>query len=264
MLESAVRFYTPVLNRFDALLKSSETSDILLFSIAEISDTHLRIQLARIFRKYISPSLPVEMLKHKSKAQEIYQRFGHTFRPIHEAQAAFAARPLPDEALCALLWEYSKRGQKGYDLTERSFDLLTAHLPQVRIAGPKRAGADIRLGQVFENYPKPKRPVDFILYDAATDHLLAIGFARYDGDRGGGQEDDRIGGNRESADEILGYADQIGIRLKVIFINDGPGLLLGSMWEDYAELEQRDPHRILVVTLRMIPHRLTFEWLNSF
>lgn len=51
---------------------------------------------------------------------------------------------------------------------------------------------DIRAGTIFEDYPNPKRPLDFVIYDA--DKILAVGLVRYDGDRGGAQEDDRIGG----------------------------------------------------------------------
>jgi hypothetical protein len=49
----------------------------------------------------------------------------------------------------------------------------------------------------------------------------------------------------------------------VIFLNDGPGLLLGSMWNDYAALERVRPGRILVTTLRMVPERLSAEWLRA-
>lgn len=45
--------------------------------------------------------------------------------------------------------------------------------------------------------------------------------------------------------------------------NDGPGLLLGTMWEDYSRIEERDPKRIKVLTLRMVPERLTEDWLTS-
>ena len=93
--------------------------------------------------------------------------------------------------------------------------------------------------------------------------VLAIGLARYDSDRGGAQEDDRTGGYHNCADEILNYAKKRHFRTKVIFINDGPGLLLGSMWNDYAHLERSRPGKILVATLRMIPERITREWLLS-
>jgi hypothetical protein len=51
--------------------------------------------------------------------------------------------------------------------------------------------------------------------------------------------------------------------MKVIFLNDGPGLLLGSMWDDYARLEQSWSDKILVMTLRMVAERLTREWLEA-
>jgi hypothetical protein len=261
ILEDAQLLYEPVLVLFSQLLKSSESSVRLLMNIAEVPEMWMRIQLARIFRKYVSPSTPVEMLKKKSKVKEICDQFGHEFRPIHLVQSAFLSRPIPDETLCALLWEYKSRGQKGYDLTERFFDLFNSYFPELTIKGPKRAGADIKLGSIFEDYPKPDRPVDFVIYDTNGIDLLAIGFARYDSDRGGSQEDDRTGGYRNSADEILGFAKSKNIKLKLIFVNDGPGLLLGSMWNDYAYLENSWLGDILVVTLRMVPERMTYQWL---
>jgi hypothetical protein len=89
-------------------------------------------------------------------------------------------------------------------------------------------------------------------------------FARYDSDRGGAQEDDRTGGYRDCAGEVLGFASRKKLgKLKVIFLNDGPGLLLGSMWADYSTLERSGKGRIRVVTLRMVPERITAEWLEA-
>ena len=263
ILEDACELYKPVLVLFGQLLKSSESSNRLFLQIAEQTDGWMRVQLARVFRKYVSPETPVEMLKQKSKAQKICDEFGKGFRPIQKVQAAFLSRPLPDEALCAVLWEYKDRGKKGYDLTERFFILFRSTFPDLKITGPERAGKDVLLGQVFENYPKPNRPVDFVIYDDTKKEVLAIGLARYDSDRGGAQEDDRTGGYHNCADEILNYAKKHRLRTKVIFINDGPGLLLGSMWNDYAHLERSRPGKILVATLRMIPERITREWLLS-
>lgn len=263
ILEDACELYKPVLVLFGQLLKSSESSNRLFLQIAEQTDGWMRVQLARVFRKYVSPETPVEMLKQKSKAQKICDEFGKGFRPIQKVQAAFISRPLPDEALCAVLWEYKDRGKKGYDLTERFFSLFRSTFPDLQIIGPERAGKDVLLGQIFENYPKPDRPVDFVIYDDAKKEVLAIGLARYDSDRGGAQEDDRTGGYQNCADEILNYAKKRQLRTKVIFINDGPGLLLGSMWNDYAHLERSRSGKILVATLRMIPERITREWLLS-
>lgn len=263
ILVDARQLYGPVLTLFGQLLRASESSTRLLILIAEQPNIWMRIQLARVFRKYVSPETPVEMLKQKSKAARICIEFGAGFRPVQEVQARFSARPLPDEALCALLWEYKDRGKKGYDLTERLFALAREHLPTVAIEGPERAGKDILLGSVFPDYPKPDRPIDFILRDPLTKQILAVGLARYDSDRGGAQEDDRTGGYRDCASEILAYARRHKLNTKVIFINDGPGLLLGSMWRDYASLERTRPGRVLVATLRMIPERLTPAWLAS-
>jgi hypothetical protein len=35
------------------------------------------------------------------------------------------------------------------------------------------------------------------------------------------------------------------------------------MWNDYAKLEESWPGKILVLTLRMVPERLTLDWLYS-
>ena len=77
----------------------------------------------------------------------------------------FARRPTADEAICAILWEYKDRGKKGYDLTERLFAILREKLPGLRVIGPERAGKDVLLGEVFPDYPKPDRPVDFVIFD---------------------------------------------------------------------------------------------------
>lgn len=261
ILQDACTLYAPVLTLFGQILRSSESSARLLMSISEVPDGWMRVQLARVFRKYVSPQTPVEMLKKKTRASEICDRFGKGFRPIQEVQAAFDSRPFPDEALCALLWEYKDRGKKGYDLTERIFALFRSTFPGFTIYGPERAGKDIRLGSVYKNYPNPQRPVDFLIKD--QDEVLAIGLAHYDSDRGGGQEDDRTGGYKNCADEILTYARDSSMKTKVIFINDGPGLLLGSMWDDYAALEDRWPGKVRVLTLRMVPERMTRDWLEA-
>lgn len=262
ILPEACELYKPVLVLFGQILKRSESSRALFENICELTETSMRVQLARVFRKYVSPATPVEMLKSKSKCKEICDQFGPSFRPIQEVQAAFGSRPIPDEALCAILWEYKDRGKKGYDLTEKFFALIRGHLPGLTIVGPERAGQDVLLGTVWKDYPKPDRPADFIIRRGAD--VLAVGFARYDGDRGGAQEDDRTGGYRECAGEVLEFARKNKLdRLKVIFLNDGPGLLLGSMWKDYVYLENSGKGKIRVVTLRMVTERITTGWLES-
>lgn len=262
ILKDACELYQSVLILFGKLVKSSESSTRLLILISEVNNQWMRIQLARVFRKYVSPSTPVEMLKKKTKVTEICQQFGHEFRPIQTVQSAFSSRPITDEALCALLWEYKDRGKKGYDLTQRLFDLFRSYFPELIIKGPERAGRDILLGNIFKDYPNSNRPVDFIISDNKN-NILAIGLARYDSDRGGSQEDDRTGGYKNCADEILNYVESHNLKTKLLFINDGPGLLLGSMWNDYGSIEESWMNKIMVLTLRMIPERLTIEWLYS-
>ncbi|MEA3340924.1 MAG: bstEII [Chloroflexota bacterium] len=261
ILEDACNLYTPVIATFGKLLSTSHSSQNLFEQISDYKNPWMRVQLCRVFRRYVSPSAPVEMTKIKKRKQQVLDTFGQTFRQIHTVQAKFNERPDPDEAICALLWEYKSRGQKGYTLTEKFFDLFQSHFPNLRIAGPRRAGQDIRLGNVFKDYPNPTRPVDFIIRDDKR-NVLAVGLARYDSDRGGAQEDDRTGGYKNCADEVLAYATEHGLDLRLIFLNDGPGLLLGSMWRDYAALEKSWPGKIKVITLRMVPERITSEWLG--
>jgi hypothetical protein len=263
VLSDAVALYQPVLLLFRQLLLSSESSTRLLYQIGEVQPPWMRVQLARVFRKYVSPATPVEMLKKKGQIGAICAQFGGMFRPIHEVQAAFMSRPMPDEALCAVLWEYKTRGQKGYDLTARFFALFRERYPHLPLVGPEGAGRDVRLGEVWADYPNPSRPVDFVVYDEGHTAVLAIGLARYDSDRGGAQEDDRTGGYANCAHEILSYAQKHQPQLKLLFINDGPGLLLGSMWDDYAALEQEWPQQLMVLTLRMFPARFSLEWLYA-
>lgn len=261
ILSLACELYKPVLVLFGDFLKSAHSSIDLLTAISTTKEQWMRIQLARVFRKYVSPETPVEMLKKKTAVDAICKNFGSRFRPITEVQKKFSTRPLPDEALCALLWEYKDRGKKGYDLTERLFEILRTQFPDLIVQGPERAGKDILLGKIFPEYPKADRPVDFVICKGET--ILAVGLARYDSDRGGAQEDDRTGQYRDCAQEILTYAENKGLKTKVIFLNDGPGLLLGSMWNDYAYIEQLWPGKVKVVTLRMIPERIDLNWLIS-
>jgi hypothetical protein len=178
ILPDACRLYEPVLVEFGRLLRASHSSTFLFASIMETSNQWMRTQLCRVFKKYVSPQTPVEMLKRKSDAVKICKQFGEGFRDVVEVQKRFAGRPMPDEALCAVLWEYKDRGKKGYDLTERLFEMLRRQLPGLSVAGPERAGRDVLLGQVFEDYPKPDRPVDFVIEGETG--VLAIGLDRYD------------------------------------------------------------------------------------
>jgi hypothetical protein len=263
ILQDACNLYMPVIQHFKRLLDQSNTSGELFLLISRETNQSGRVQLQRLFRKYVAPDLPVEMLKKKTWAGRIADHFGEQFRPIEEVKRAFNSRCIPDEALCAVLWEYKDRGKEGYDLTESFFNLFRTQFPNLPLIGPERAGRDVLMGEIFPDYPNPNRPVDFIIYDVNRTTVLAVGLARYDSDRGGAQEDDRTGGYHNCAREILDYASTHGLDTKVIFLNEGPGLLLGSMWNDYSSLEAEWPGKVMVTTLKMIPERLTEDWLRS-
>lgn len=263
ILEDACHLYLPVLQTFSGMLHRSESSIALFMNIAQAPNQWMRIQLSRVFRKYVSPETPVEMLKKKTQAEKICREFGDGFRPIHIVQERFDSRPLRDEALCAVLWEYKDRGKKGYDLTDKFFDMIQGKFPDMYIWGPRGAGTDIQAMELWNDYPNNSRPLDFVISSKDKRVIYAVGLARYDGDRGGAQEDDRTGGYKNCSDEILDYVHSHGLKTRIIFLNDGPGLLLGSMWEDYSRIEERYPNEVKVITLRMIEERLTGSWLKG-
>src|SRR5205085_7270758 len=111
------------------------------------------------------------------------------------------------------------------------------------IKGPRRAGPDVMLNKVLPGY-EHDTPADFLITRRDKTPLV-VGFARYDSDRGGGQEHDRTGGNSQKVPVILKYAEEYGVPLKILFINDGPGLLAGKMWRVYASLENSGHGRVM-------------------
>ncbi len=260
-LDGAKILYENVLLRFTEVVEQAQSSANLLEIITKEPDP-LRIQLLRVFRRYVSPDTSVEMTKKKSKIPDIIKDFGYRFRPIEQVKQNLQSRPIPDETLMAILLEQSTRGQKGYDLTESFFLWFNKVFSKdYLIRGPVRAGRDVMLNEVLDNW-KYKTPADMLI-SRLDGTPLVVGFARYDSDRGGSQEDDRTGGNRDKITEILGYAKIYNLPLKVLMLNDGPGLLLGSMWNDYANLEQYGQGRVMVCTLKMLDERFTQSWLDS-
>lgn len=253
-MDIAKEKYAPILRRFDELLRTAQSSQELFVLITKEMGKR-RIQLLRIFRRYVSPDTSVEMLKVKKNVKKIIKEFGGRFRPIEDVRKRFN---LTNDVLVALLCEYEDRGKKGYDVSSRFFEWFKQkHGEYFTIEGPERAGKDIYLEDVFEDYPRA-RPVDFIIRYQKTPFV--VGFIRYDSDRGGAQEDDRPSGYRNVVTEILNYSEKRNLNLKILFINEGPGLTLGSMWDDYSALEDIGKGRVRVVTLKMLESRLTKEW----
>lgn len=265
-LEDAKELYSHVFSRFGELLNSSASSTDLLKNInAESGD--IRIQLLRCFRKYVSPMTSVEMLKVKAKMAQVVSGFGASFRDVQEVRHKFSKRPVDDEALAAVLWEHHDRGTPGYILTREFFDTFEEMFDhKYLIAGPREAGADVQLATVFPKFSEIV-PADFVIARKEDTYPLVVGFAHYDSDRGGSQEDDRTGGNQDKVEKIMAYAARRRVPLRVLFVNDGPGLLLGSMWDDYGRLEAGnivdDELRVMVLTLKMIPERLNLDWLEG-
>lgn len=263
-LDSALKTYQPFITKFFDLVNDCSSSIALLKKINTLKLSEGRIQYLRIFRKYFSPDLPVEMLKHKNKEAEIIENYGSSFRDISLVKRLHNDKHATeyDKLLSAILYEYKDRGKKGYSLTTAFFKKFRKLFPEFTIKGPKSAGSDLQLYDYLPNYSNHKTPTDFIIFDK-NNKVLAVGYARYDSDRGGSQEDDRIGGNRDKVTLIRQYNKKQNTNIKVIFLNDGPGLLLGSMWDDYSEVESYGQGIALVTTLKMLDERLTKEWLLS-
>lgn len=76
ILEDACRLYLPVLETFSGMLHRSESSIALFMNISQAPNQWMRIQLSRVFRKYVSPETPVEMLKKKRKRQKYVMILG--------------------------------------------------------------------------------------------------------------------------------------------------------------------------------------------
>ena len=239
-LLAATNYYGPVLAQFRTLLTSSATSSILFRNIMNQHNGWMRIQLCRIFKRYISPTTPVELLKRKASAEANIKGFQFQFRQIAEAQAAFLTRPQTDEVLCALMWEYKDRGQPGYDLTGTLFQMLRENIPGSVIDGPEGAGQDIQLKDIWDDYPTASRPVDFII--KSDGQILAVGLVQVRQRQGGAQEDDRIGQYREVAREMqFGRCDSAHDAKdarSAIRITTVRGMLAGSMWDDYGRLDK--------------------------
>ena len=93
ILPLACELYKPVLILFGQLLRSAHSSADLFMAISGTRQQWMRVQLARVFRKYVSPETPVEMLRRKCASAEICEHFGARFRPVAEVQ-----RKIPESA----------------------------------------------------------------------------------------------------------------------------------------------------------------------
>ena len=74
ILQDACRLYSPVLETFSEILHRSESSTALFMNLSAVPNQWMRTQLCRVFRKYVSPETPVEMLKKNTKEKMIPAR----------------------------------------------------------------------------------------------------------------------------------------------------------------------------------------------
>ena len=86
ILEQACLLYEPVLQSFRRMLEISASSTELFMNIAAERSSWMRVQLCRVFKRYVSPETPVELLKKKTQAERICRDFGRDFRAIPVVQ----------------------------------------------------------------------------------------------------------------------------------------------------------------------------------
>lgn len=267
-MEAVEIAYSEAFDTFWNLVKQSVDSANLLRSIMT-EKGGLRMNLLKLFRRFVSPDTSVEMLKKVSNTENIIKEYGYRFRTVEELSDIYerftGKRRDLELPLMAVLFETQNRGQSGYMLTDMFFEWFENNLgDEFTIEGPRGAGRDIELADLLPGFD-PGTPTDFVIRSRDNKQIVAIGYARYDSDRGGSQEDDRISGNRDKITKLQNYRDaNPDTDIKIIFLNDGPGILLGSMYRDYVELEETyGPGFTMVTTLKMLDDRLTTEWLTG-
>lgn len=250
---------------FQRLVLSSESSSELLGKIRDSGfQAQQRMSLLKIFRRCVSLVCDTEMTKKIKKipTEEIVKNYENTFKPISTLKANF--QDISESfvtSLCVLLGEYDDRGKQGYILTELFFDWFEHEFPELIISGPIGAGRDIELSEVFPAY-SGNYPCDFIITTA--DHkVLAIGFARYDSTRGGAQSDDRTSGNEVKVLKATEFSQRSGLKFKIIFLADGPGLTHNDTWHEACQLDDSWEGNVRVTTLALCETRVTSDWLFS-
>ncbi|WP_087025044.1 hypothetical protein [Thaumasiovibrio subtropicus] len=267
-MDQRVETYKPQIDLFAELVNSSESSAELLEKIRtpKAFDKDTRMSLLKLFRRCVSPVCDTEATKKitKTPTSVFVDNYGYTFKAIDTLKGQFS--DISDDkyaALSALLGEYDSRGEQGYILTDMFFNWVEEQFDgKLTIEGPRGAGKDIQLNEIFTDFDSDY-PCDFVIKDADSKAVLAVGFARYDSTRGGSQSDDRTGGNNDKVNKAEAYCARSGNNFKIIFLADGPGLVHGDTWEETCSLDGRWGGNVRVSTLKTAEDRLTSEWLNS-
>ena len=276
-IDSSVRFpeillscktkYAADIANFKALVASSASSDDLLREIrTNRFSSDQRMSLLKMFRRAVSPVMDTEMAKKiKSVSTDsLIAGLGHTFKPISTLKAQFANLTSDQEAaLAALIGEYDTRGLSGYLLTGEFFNWFEAKFEGMfSIDGPRGAGRDIELSTIFPEFTG-SYPCDFVIKATDDDKVLAVGFARYDSTRGGGQSDDRTGGNSDKVGKAKEFYKATGNKFRIIFVSDGPGLAHKDTWVEACNLDGSWDGNVRVATLKTADERITPDWLLS-
>lgn len=277
-IDSTVRFpeildvlkdkYNEDISLFINLVNDSDTSADLLKRIrTKEFDAKTRMSFLKIFRRCVSPILDTETTKKLQKVttESLIENYGHTFKPIQKLKHQFSNLSKDGiSALACLIGEYDTRGQLGYQLTDQFFNWFEElYKKEMTIDGPRGAGRDIELSTIFEDF-EGNCPCDFVIKDCSSNKkVLAIGFARYDSTRGGAQSDDRTGGNSNKVEKVKAYYKKSGIKFKLIFLSDGPGLSHKDTWEEACSLDGSWDGNVRVTTLKIAHKRITHDWLRN-
>lgn len=266
-LDPLVGKYGSKIKTFQHLILESNSSAELLRKIrTQGRSASERMALLKMFRRCVSPVIDTEKSKkiRTVSTESLIAQFGDTFKEISLLKAQFSELPSEHEiALAALIGEYDKRGQLGYDLTDLFFNWFEQNLSEAySIEGPRGAGRDIELSSVFPDF-EGDYPCDFVIRRKVDAEVMAIGFARYDSTRGGAQSDDRTGGNSNKVERAKAFDRFTKSRLKMVFLSDGPGLWHNDTWEETCRLDGQWNGRVRVTTLKLASERIDPAWLES-
>jgi hypothetical protein len=266
-MQLLLRKYEADIDSFADLVAAARSSADLLARIRSPNvDKDTRMSLLKIFRRCVAPVLDTEMTKKITKVStdDLVSNYGEFFKPIKVLKQQFTGMDtITKGALSVLIGEYDARGQVGYLLTDRFFNWVAERFQgRITIEGPRGAGRDIELSKVFPDF-KGDYPCDFVLRDAKSKRVLAVGFARYDSTRGGAQSDDRTGGNANKVSKAREFCSVSGNRFKIIFVADGPGLVHGDTWKEACTIDGDCDDNVRVTTLKLANMRITPEWLLS-
>ena len=266
ILASCNTKYRQEIASFKQLVETSESSAQVLDRIrSNRFGADQRMSMLKIFRRAVSTVIDTEMSKKVGvPTAKLVEVFGDTFKPIDLLRTQFRNLSQDEEsALAALIGEYDTRGQLGYELTEKFFDWFEAnHGEKYLITGPRRAGRDIELSSIYTSYVGDF-PCDFVIKSRADEKILVIGFARYDSTRGGGQSDDRTGGNSDKVGKASIFSSGSGQKFRILFLADGPGLVHKDTWKAAQDLDDSYEHNVRVCTLKTAPDHLTERWMDG-